>query len=74
MRWGYIQKAIKNLGSTCQESHLFHLMLRIMFHQKPQIYFQSSGLSPLALLYCKSDVTPLKSADRSKTSMNVWFS
>lgn len=71
MRWAYIQKPIKNLGSTCQESHLLHPMLRIMFHQKPQVYFQSSGLF-LLMLYCKSDVIPLKSVDWSNTTMNVW--
>lgn len=42
MRLGYIQKAIKNLDITCQESHLLYLMLRIIFHQKKKKKFISS--------------------------------
>lgn len=70
MRWGYVQKAIKNLGGTCQESHLLYLMLRLMFLQNPQVYFETSALF-LLLLCFKSDVVPLNSENWINRGVNV---
>lgn len=41
MRSGYMQKSIKNLDITCQESHLLYLMLRIIFQQKKKKFISS---------------------------------
>lgn len=72
MRLGYIQKAIKNLDITCQESHLLYLLLRIIFHQKKKksLFPVFRSVSPLALCYCKSDIM-LKPVDQSNSGTNV---
>lgn len=38
-----------NLDDACHKSHFLHLVLGIIFHQKSQVHFQSSGPSLLLL-------------------------